>query len=101
MLRQSGFHELTEIFSLCAQVLPGEPVYAQVNRERKRTTRGAQDQMLAPQQAGLGYHDYSEHADHWQVANHLEQHTGANGRPQQQQQQQPGSAEAAAGDSWV
>ena len=71
------------------QVRPGEPVYAQVNRDKKKNSRNHSDhpQMM------MQYGDYSEHADHWQQA------------PPQQQQQHPqhihGPAATPAGDSWV
>ena len=71
------------------QVRPGEPVYAQVNRDKKKNSRNHSEnpQMM------MHYSDYSEHADHWQQ--------------QQQLQQQPppqhihGPAATPAGDSWV
>eukprot|EP00093_Oithona_nana_P014947 14947.XXX_79435_75229_1 [CDS] Oithona nana genome sequencing. len=70
-------------------VRPGEPVYAQVNRDKKKNSRNHSEnpQMM------MHYSDYSEHADHWQQ--------------QQQLQQQPppqhihGPAATPAGDSWV
>ena len=39
------------------QVRPGEPVYAQVNRDKKRSRGG-------PDMAG---YDYSDHAQHWVI----------------------------------
>ena len=84
------------IFLSSLQVLPGEPVYAQVNRDKKKNSRGPLDAMQAPQQQQQqlppGYQDYGDHQDHWQVANHQGVPMDAG---QQQQQQQ------AAGDSWV
>jgi len=72
-----------------SSVRPGEPVYAQVNRDKKKNSRNHSEnpQMM------MHYSDYSEHADHWQQ--------------QQQLQQQPppqhihGPAATPAGDSWV
>ena len=82
------------IFLSSLQVLPGEPVYAQVNRDKKKNSRGPQDAMQAQQQQlPPGYQDYGDHQDHWQVANH--QGVPMDAGQQQQQQQQ------AAGDSWV
>ena len=75
------------------QVRPGEPVYAQVNRDKKKNSRNHSDhpQML------MQYGDYSEHADHWQQQPPPQQ--------QQPQQQHPqhihGPAATPAGDSWV
>lgn len=68
-------------FAVCFQVRPGEPVYAQVNRDKKKNSRNDQQQ----QQMMMHYSDYSEHADHWQ----------------QQPQHIHGPAAAPAGDSWV
>merc|ERR1719433_2449931 len=43
-------------------VRPGEPVYAQVNRDKKKNSRNHSDHpQMMMQYAG----DYSEHADHW------------------------------------
>ena len=85
---------------------PGEPVYAQVDREKKKNSRAAAanaasavagDHAALPQyNHNAAYADYSEHAEHWH-------------QQQQQQQQQPQqhvsapqqSGNAAAGDSWV
>lgn len=83
------------------QVLPGEPVYAQVNRDKKKNSRNhAAD--LAHHQPAMhpnSYQDYGDHADHWQVANH-------HGVPLDPQQQiaaanHSGNSGQAAGDSWV
>ncbi len=87
-------------FVLVRQVRPGEPVYAQVNRDKKKNSRGPvhpQD----PQQQQQMYQNYAEHADHWQVQNHQQQALDGSAG---QQQQQPGAAAPGgtpAGDSWV
>ena len=48
-----------KIFQRCMfQVRPGEPVYAQVNRDKKRSRGG--------EMGGVGG-DYGEHAHHWLV----------------------------------
>ncbi|XP_059090371.1 catenin delta-2-like isoform X2 [Tigriopus californicus] len=84
-------------------VLPGEPVYAQVNRDKKKNSRNhAAD--LAHHQPAMhpnAYQDYGDHADHWQVANH--HHHGVPLDPQQQiaAANHSGSSGQAAGDSWV
>ena len=66
------------------QVRPGEPVYAQVNRDKKKNSRNHSEnpQMM------MHYSDYSEHADHWQ-------------QPTPQPQHIHGPAATPAGDSWV
>ena len=63
------------------QVRPGEPVYAQVNRDKKRS-RG-------PGDSNPDHSDYSDHAHHWTVQD------GAGHTLDQ------GGAQPAAGDSWV
>ena len=79
------------------QVRPGEPVYAQVNRDKKKNSRNHSDHpQMMMQYAG----DYSEHADHWQQPHPQQQ----GGQPQQQQQHPQhihGPAATPAGDSWV
>ena len=70
---------------------PGEPVYAQVNREKKKNSRNA-DHVVHPQQMMMHYGDYSEHADHWQQQQQ---------QPAQQHIHGPGAGSAPAGDSWV
>ena len=78
------------------QVRPGEPVYAQVNRDKKKNSRpGVPGDPTQQQQMMMHYGDYSEHVDHWQPSQQTP--------PQQQQQQQHihGPAAAPAGDSWV
>jgi len=76
---------------------PGEPVYAQVNRDKKKNSRNHSDHpQMMMQYAG----DYSEHADHWQQPHPQQQ----GGQPQQQQQHPQhihGPAATPAGDSWV
>lgn len=62
-------------------VRPGEPVYAQVNRDKKRS-RG-------PGDSNPDHSDYSDHAHHWTVQD------GAGHTLDQ------GGAQPAAGDSWV
>jgi len=91
--RHGGKTSYASFFQGQAVVRPGEPLYAQVNREKKKSGR----QMEDPGQQ-VAYQNYAEHADHWQVAaNH---HGGApldgsgNGQPGGQHGQQ-------AGDSWV
>merc|ERR1719382_2181378 len=76
-------------------VRPGEPVYAQVNRDKKRVRGGAGD--------GSGWEgaDYSEHALHWSQA----QGQGPQGQqgPHQgldHEQRQQTAGQAGAGDSW-
>merc|ERR1719242_53050 len=77
-------------------VRPGEPVYAQVNRDKKRVRGGAGD--------GSGWEgaDYSEHALHWSQA----QGQGPQGQQGLHQgldheQRQQTAGQAGAGDSWV
>ena len=87
-----------------SQVRPGEPVYAQVDREKKKNSRAAaaanavagdHGAALPQYNHNAAYADYSEHAEHW--------HQQQQQPPQQQQHvsapQQSGNA--AAGDSWV
>jgi len=71
-------------------VRPGEPVYAQVNRDKKRVRGGAGD--------GSGWEgaDYSEHALHWSQA----QGQGGPQGPHEEPRQQT-AGQAGAGDSWV
>lgn len=76
-------------------VRPGEPVYAQVNRDKKKNSRPVQGDPTQQQQLLMHYGDYSEHADHWQ------QQTNPQQTPPQQQQHIHGPAAAPAGDSWV
>ena len=91
----SRFHQLFVIF--VNQVFPGEPVYAQVNRDKKKNSRN-HHHMEPPgvdvlQPGGYHHHDnYSEHADLWQPTA-LPRGVGA----------QHGAApdNAAGGDSWV
>jgi len=84
-------------------VRPGEPVYAQVNRDKKRVRGGAGDG------GGWDGADYSEHALHWsqqqqqgqagpqgQQGSHEQQAGGEGGRGAQQT-----AGQAGAGDSWV
>ena len=88
----------TLISNAVFQVRPGEPVYAQVNRDqKKKNSRPVQGDPTQQQQLLMHYGDYSEHADHWQ------QQTNPQQTPPQQQQQQHihGPAAAPAGDSWV
>jgi hypothetical protein len=76
-------------------VRPGEPVYAQVNRDKKRVRGGAGD--------GAGWEgaDYSEHALHWsQAQGQGPQGQGPQGHEEQRQGQQT-AGQAGAGDSWV
>ena len=95
------------LFIYPSQVRPGEPVYAQVDREKKKNSRAAaanaavagDGHAALPQynHNAAAYADYSEHAEHWHQQQQQQQ-------PQQQQQhvsapQQSGNA--AAGDSWV
>ena len=102
--------QLTHFLLFLFQVVrPGEPVYAQVNRDKKKSSRG----MGGPSDHPMGlYHgangggagDYSEHADHWRV---MQQQQQAGGAPQQVQVDSAGvpqpasSAQGQAGDSWV
>lgn len=76
---------------------PGEPVYAQVNRDQKKRSRGGG----GPEMGGGGYNDYSgaEHGHHWMVqdnggavldTSHASGHTSANN-----------SHNTQGGDSWV
>jgi len=78
-------------------VRPGEPVYAQVNRDQKKRSRGGG----GPEMGGGGYNDYSgaEHGHHWMVqdnggavldTSHASGHTSANN-----------SHNTQGGDSWV
>ena len=78
------------------QVRPGEPVYAQVNRDKKKNSRPLPGDPNSQQQIMMHYGDYSEHADHWQQQTNPQQTP-----PQQQQQHIHGPAAAPAGDSWV
>ena len=66
------------------QVLPGEPVYAHVNRDKKKNSRNHQQPPTQPPPQ-QGYHDYSD--EHWQVANSQGTPLDQSGGP--------------AGDSWV
>jgi hypothetical protein len=89
---ESSFHA---IFFIALQIRPGEPVYAQVNRDKKKNSRNHSDgQMMMVPHHPL-YSDYSEHAEHWQQQQVPPQHH------HQQQQQQQIQGPAAAGDSWV
>ena len=76
------------IFIVLLQVRPGEPVYAQVNRDKKRS-RGSE--------MGGGPADYGDHAQHWLVQDTngavLDGHGGGGGGGQHQPPQ--------GGDSWV
>ena len=98
---------LITFLTYLSQVRPGEPVYAQVDREKKKNSRAAaanaavagDGHAALPQynHNAAAYADYSEHAEHWHQQQQQQQ-------PQQQQQhvsapQQSGNA--AAGDSWV
>ena len=70
------------------QVRPGEPVYAQVNRDKKRS-RGSE-------MGGGGAADYGDHSQHWLVQDTngavLDGHGGGGGGQHQPPQ---------GGDSWV
>ena len=85
------------------QVRPGEPVYAQVNRDKKKSSRmGPSDPMGLYHGAngGGGAGDYSEHADHWRVM----QATPSGGQQVQVDSAgvpQPAAQGGQAGDSWV
>lgn len=84
--------------------LPGEPVYAQVNRDKKKNSRVShQDNNVHVQQQQQqyppGYHDYADGggggAADWHVVNQQ-------GMSLDQQQQQINNQQTAAGgDSWV
>ena len=71
------------------QVRPGEPVYAQVNRDKKRS-RGSE-------MGGGGVGDYGDHSHHWVVQDTngavLDGHGGGGGGGPHQPPQ--------GGDSWV
>ena len=86
-------------FLLIVQVFPGEPVYAQVNRDKKKNSRN--QHLEGPDAMNAGYHqhqlpphhqhaNYAEHAELWQ------QQQAASPRPGQ-----PVADAAAGGDSWV
>ena len=66
------------------QVRPGEPVYAQVNRDKKRSRGG---------EMGGGAGDYGEHAHHWVVHDNNGAVLDGQGGGQHQPPQ--------GGDSWV
>jgi len=69
-------------------VRPGEPVYAQVNRDKKRS-RGA-----GGEGGQFDAQDYSDHAHHWAVQDNSGQNLDTSGGDRSQQQ-------PPAGDSWV
>ncbi len=95
--RQFLFHFHQIPFVIFYQVFPGEPVYAQVNRDKKKNSRN-HHHMEPPgvdvlQPGGYHHHgNYSEHADLWQPTA-SPRGVGA----------QHGAApdNAAGGDSWV
>lgn len=65
-------------------------MYAQVNRDKKKNSRNANDPTTPQPQMMMHYGgDYSEHADHWQHP------------PPQPPQHIHGPSAAPAGDSWV
>ena len=104
-------------FTFFYQVRPGEPVYAQVNRDRKNKNgkspnnphlqdHPTHQQMLQQQQhhqqqlANAGYSDYTDHAEHWHQ--HQQSVTG-NGSASivDGSGGVAGSGSGQAGDSWV
>ena len=75
------------------QVRPGEPVYAQVNREKKRS-RGGADESPGGYPPDGRYHDgdYSDHGLHWSVNDQSGHQLDTSGQ---------GQGQNSAGDSWV
>lgn len=85
-------------------MFPGEPVYAQVNRDKKKNSRNQHMEGHAVMNSGYHPHDvqghlpqhgnYVEHAELWQ-----QQQQQQTSSPRSGQQQLPENA--AGGDSWV
>ena len=68
------------------QVRPGEPVYAQVNRDKKRS-RGA-----GGEGGQFDAQDYSDHAHHWAVQDNSGQNLDTSGGDRNQQQPPAGDS---------
>ena len=69
------------------QVRPGEPVYAQVNRDKKRSRGGGEGGQF-------GNQDYSDLPPYWGVQDNSGQNLDSSGGDRTHQQ-------PPAGDSWV
>lgn len=99
------------------QVRPGEPVYAQVNRDAKKknssSSRVPDSQQQQQQQrldaaayatassGGQLQGNYDEHSDHWQVTNHHGQTLDVAQVSLANSGGGVGGGNGAAGDSWV
>ena len=87
----SIYPHVIKVLTICTlQVRPGEPVYAQVNREKKRSRGGEAGHP------GQGYADYGDHGQHWVVT----EGNGGAVLDTQTAHPAPGN-QGQGGDSWV
>ena len=87
---------MNNIFVVTFQVYPGEPVYAQVNREKKKNSRNQMDPNFAGgYNHDQGYHphsgNYAEHGELWDPNTATQRPGGPQLNPDN----------GAGGDSWV